>query len=85
VWGDADHFSAVAARERSSPGLDELEADEACDETRVMINKPCAHILLLLHYQLLPSVLGVQHVGCEVLECDGILELLVDNFLKGAQ
>ena len=69
-------------REGSSLGL---EADEACDEARVTVSKPCAHILLLLHCQLLPSVLEVQHVGCEVLECNDILESLVNNFLKGAE
>ena len=69
MWGDADHFCGeVAAREGSSLGL---EADEACDEARVMVSKPCAHILLLLHCQLLPSVFGVQHVGCEVVERGG--------------
>ena len=60
--GDADRFCGeVAAREGSSLGL---EAGEACDEARVTASKPCAHILLLLHCQLLPSVLGVQHVRC---------------------
>ena len=62
VWGEADPFCGeVAAREGSSLGL---EADETCDEARVMASKPCAHILLLLHCQLLPSVLGVQYVRC---------------------
>ena len=80
VLEDADCFSGeVAVSEASSLGL---EADEACDEARVTVSKPCAHILLLLHCHHLPSVLGIQHVGCEVVERDGILESLVDNFLE---
>jgi len=48
---DADRFCGeVAAREGNSLGLG---ADEACDEARVMVSKPCVHILLLLHCQLL--------------------------------
>jgi len=52
VQGDGDHLcEEVAAKEGSSLGL---EADEA----RIMVSKPYADILLLLHCQLLPSVLG---------------------------
>ena len=70
VWGDADRFCReVAAREGSSLGL---EVDEACDEARVTASKPCAHILLLLHCQLLPSVLEVEHVRCSSVMAFGI-------------
>jgi len=39
----------------------------------------------LLYCQLLPCVFWVSHVGYEVLERDGILESLVDNFRMGVE
>ena len=50
-----------------------------------MVSKSCANILMLLHCQLLHAVLGKQHVGCEMLQRDGILESFVDNFLIGTE